>query len=338
MSQEQQDPIVEAVASGDAPQASDQNKEQTDLDAIAEEVESELEASSDSKDDSSDEEKAIDNAEKAGNISKKDAKELKKMLKLKVDGQEIEEEIDFNDEEGLKKHLQKSKAFDKRLKEFSSFKSQVDTLLEQLKNDPESVLEKLGYNVDDMAEKRLAKKIEEMKKSPEEIEKEKMAKELEDLRKEKKRIEEEKQKAELEKMRNEQAQQIETDISEALESTKSILPKKNPLVMQRIAQTMLMAMQNGYESVTAKDVIPLVEKQWREELNSLFDVLPEETLEMLVGKSNLDRYRKTRISANKPKPKTETVKQLVKDTGIKNQPESSKTEPKKFNKVFDWRS
>lgn len=333
MSQEQNDSMIEAVASGDAPQASDNNKENTDLEAIAEEVTDEL-----SSDESSDEEKAIEAAEKSGEISKKEAKDLKKKLKLKVDGQEIEEEIDFNDDEGLKKHLQKSRAFDKRLKEFSSFKSQVDTLLEQLKNDPESVLEKLGYNVDDMAAKRLERKVEEMKKSPEQLEKEKMAQELEDLRKEKKRIEEEKQQAELEKMRNEQAQQIETDISEALESAKSILPKNNPLVMQRVAQTMLMAMQNGYENVTAKDVIPLVEKQWREELNGLFNVLPEETLEMLVGKTNLDRYRKTRINANKPKPKTETAKQIVKDTGIKQQKENSKPEPKKFNKVFDWRS
>lgn len=334
MSQEQQDTIIEGTASGDAPQASDLNRENTDLDAIAEEVTGELSAS---EEDASPED-AIEEAIDAGKITEKEAKDLKKKLKLKVDGQEFEEEIDFNDEEGLKKHLQKSKAFDKRLKEFSSFKSQVDTLLEQLKTNPEAVLEKLGYNVDDMAEKRLSRKIDEMKKSPEQIEKEKMAQELEDLRKEKKRIEEEKQQAELEKMRNEQAQQIETDISDALESAKSILPKNNPLVMQRIAQTMLMAMQNGYENVTAKDVIPLVEKQWREELNGLFNVLPEETLEMLVGKTNLDRYRKTRIGANKPKPKTETVKQIVKDTGTKKQAQSNKQEPKKFNKVFDWRS
>lgn len=261
-------------------------------------------------------EDSIDAAEASGEISAKEAKELKKVLKLKVDGQEIEETLDFNDEEGLKKHLQKSKAFDKRLKEFSTYKSQVEQMLEMLQSDPEALLEKMGINVDELSEKRLTKKIEEMKKSPEQIEREKMEKELEDLRKEKKKAEEERQKAELERMRNEQAQQIETDISSALDDAKSILPKKNPLVMQRIAQTMLMAMQNGYPEVTAKDVIPLVEKQWKTELNEFFSVVPEEVLEQLVGKENIDRHRKKRI-ATKPKVQTTTANQIAKDTGAK---------------------
>lgn len=270
-------------------------------------------------------EDSIDAAEASGEISAKEANALKKKLKLKVDGQEIEEEIDFNDDEGLKKHLQKSKAFDKRLKEFSTYKSQVEQMLEMLQSDPEALLEKMGINVDELSEKRLTKKIEEMKKSPEQIEREKMEKELEDLRKEKKRAEEDKQKAELERMRNEQAQQIETDISSALDDAKSILPKKNPLVMQRIAQTMLMAMQNGYPEVSAKDVIPLVEKQWKTELNEFFSIVPEEVLEQLVGKDNIDRHRKKRI-ASKPKVQTTTANQIAKDTGMK------KEEPKEQQK------
>ena len=91
----------------------------------SEQNESSIELSSseglESSDDSLQSDDAIDAAEAAGEISAKEANQLKKKLKLKVDGQEIEEEVDFNDEEGLKKHLQKSKAFDKRLKEFSTY-------------------------------------------------------------------------------------------------------------------------------------------------------------------------------------------------------------------------
>lgn len=259
---------------------------------------------------------SIDQAEKSGEITKKEAQELKKKLKLKVDGQEFEEELDFNDEDALVRHLQKSKAFDKRLKEFSGFKSQVDAAFELLQKDPEAFLEKIGMNVDEFAEKRLSKKIEEMKKSPEQIAKEKMEKELEELRSEKKRIEEERQRNEIENLRNQQAMEIENDITTALDDTKSLLPKKNPLVMQRIAQTMLLAMQNGYHSVTAKDVIPLVEKQWKQELNEFFSVIPEETMEMLIGKANLDKYRKKKVM-NRPKPQTATAKQIVTDGGEK---------------------
>lgn len=331
---------VAAVAAGNPPQATDGNSAQTDFDAIESEVTDEI-GNESAAPEAVAGEKAIDAAAQAGQITKAQAAEMKKVLKLKIDGQEEDFEMPQDDEE-LKKHFQKSKAFDKRLKEFSGYKSQVDSLIAQLQNDPESVLEKMGINVDEFAEKRLTKAVENAKKSPDQLEKEKMTKELEDLRKEKKQAEEDRQKAELEKMKNQHAQEIETSIGEALDSAKSILPKKNPLVYQRIAQTMLLAMQNGYPEVTAKDVIPVVEKQWKAELNDLFNVLPEETLETLVGKANLDRYRKTRVTSSKTKKpantQTQTASQVVKDTGSKPTPQVKKSEPNKFKNVFDWRS
>lgn len=325
---------VKAVASGDMPQPVQEQEYGYDetLDAAEDAVGSEDEQIS-SEDASP--EAAIEAAQKAGDLTKAQAQELKRKFKLKVDGVEEDLELDLNNEEELKKHLQKARAFDKRVKEYAGFKSQVDALFEQLQNDPEAVLEKLGMNVDEMAEKRLARKIEEMKKTPEQIEREKMEKELEDLRKEKKRIEDEKQKAELERARDEQAQQIENDISSALEDSKSVLPKNNPIVLQRIAQTMLLAMQNGYADVTAKDVIPLVEKQWKEELNNLFNVLPEDTLEMLVGKANMDRYRKKKV-ANRPKVNTTTTKQIVQDTGAKKSDDETPKPKKRMRDFFRY--
>lgn len=274
---------------------------------------------------------AIDEAQKKGDLSKAQAQSLKKKLMLKVDGQEIEEEIDFSDDENLKKHFQKSKAFDKRAQEFQTYKAQVDQLLKMLDEDPEGLLEKMGKNVDDLAEKRLTRKVEEMKKSPEQVEREKMEQELKELRDAKKKADDDRKSAELERMRNEQAQQIEGDISAALDSAKSILPKKNPLVLQRITSTMLMAMKNGYPNVTAKDVIPLVEKQWKQELQDFFNVLPEDTLEMLVGKNNFDRVRKTRVAQQKAK--TQTAKQTVQDTGAKPVVDEKK-QPKRMRDFF----
>lgn len=307
--------------------------ENTDFDAIANEVNEEL-LDDEVSDDSAE---AIDAAAKAGQISKKEAVELKKKFKIKVDGEESEEELDFSDEESVKKHLQKSRAFDKRVKDFSSYKSQVEQMLQLLQTDPEGALEKLGIDVDNLSEKRLSRKIDEMKKSPEQIEREKMEKELEDLRSERKKLNEAKEQAELEKLRNEAATQIQDDISGALTNAKSILPKNNPLVMQRIAQTMMFAMKNGYPQVTAKDVIPLVEKQWKEEMNQLAASLDEDALEQLVGKANLDKYRKARIQKKSP-VKTETAKQVVKDTGSKKSELAPKDQIKRnFKDVFDFR-
>lgn len=255
---------------------------------------------------------------------------LKKKLKLKVDGEEFEEEIDFGNEEDLKKRLQKARAFDKRSQELSSFKGQVDEFLKQLQADPEAILEKLGLNVDEMSEKRLRRKVEELEKSPEQLEREKMQKELETLRQEKERIQKEREAAEMERMRNETAKQIEDDILGALEDTKSILPKQNPEIIHRIARAMYFAMQNGFPQVTAKDVVPVVEKQYREELGNLFGAVPEDILEDLIGKPNLDRLRKKRISAQRVK--TQTAKQIVKDSGIRAEEEK----PKERKRIKDF--
>ena len=324
--------IVAEVANGNSPQPV--KEVPTDLNAVQADAEAAIDMHADNPEEAT-EEATIDAAAEAGDITPKEAQALKKKLKLKVDGEEFEEEIDFADEENLKKHLQKSKAFDKRVKEFTGYKSQVEQLLHMLENDPEALLEKMGKNVDEMAEKRLQRKIEEMKKSPEQLEREKMEKELQELKAEKKRIEEERQKAEEENLRNKTAMEIENEIMNALDSAKSILPKKNPLVLQRISAAMLLDIMNGYPHVTVKDVIPLVEKQWKQELNEFFGVTSEEALEQLVGKANLDKYRKSKVSQKKV-ANTTTAKQLVKDSGTSSKPKEEA--PKKsFKSVFNFR-
>lgn len=328
-----EDNTIQQVASGNAPQS--YVKQEPTYDEMQDEVEGLVDSGLQA--DQTPEEK-IAAAQADGRLTKSEAQQLKKTLKIKVDGQELEETIDFNDDEALKRYIQKSKAFDKRNNEYVSYKSQVDRLMEMLEKDPESVMEQLGHNMDDYAEKRLSRKIDELKKSPEQVEREKMEKELNELKAEKKKIQEEKEKAQMEHLRNETAQQIENEISDALSNVNSILPQKNPAVLQRIAQTMLMAMNNGYPQVTAKDVIPLVEKQWQEELNQLFSVMPEETIERLVGKGNMDRYRKKKV-ASAPRGQTTTAKQISKDTGTKRDDDSGDFKPKsveKFRKFFTY--
>lgn len=260
---------------------------------------------------------------------------MKKKLKLKVDGEEIEEEIDFNDEDTLKRHLQKAKAFDKRVSEYTGFKKQVDQLMEMLQKNPASVLEQLGHNIDELAEGHLKRRIEEAKKSPEQLKQEKMEKELKDAQEEAKRLKKEKEDAQLEKMRNEHAATIEKDIQSALEKAETILPKKNPWVIREVAKTMLLAMNNGYPNVSVSEVIPLVEDQFKNDLKSMFDIFPEEIIEKVVGKNNLDRIRKKRIKESKP---TTTANQIAKATNNKPMEKTEDKPKKKFKDVFDFRS
>jgi hypothetical protein len=268
----------------------------------------------------------IDAAAESGEITPTEAKELKKRLKLKVDGKEIEEEIDFNDDEALRRHLQKSKAFDTRNKEYTGFKSQVDQFFKQLQEDPESVLEQLGMNVDDMATKRLQRKVEEMQKSPEQLEKEKMAKELEKYRKEAEAYKKAQEEAQMETMKNKHAAEFENQISDALEKSKAKLPSNNPKVYAMIAKTMMDAIEAGYADVTVSDIIPVVERQWKEELRSYFDTSSEDIMEDIIGKQNLERLRNKRLAKRGKKAPTAPVKADIVDTG------SAKSEPKESKK------
>lgn len=278
---------------------------------------------------------AIDAAAEAGEITKKEAQVLKKKLQIKVDGENQEIELDFSNDDDLKKHLQKSKAFDKRAKEYASLKNTVESLMQELDTDFEGAMKKLGKDPEKMAVEFLKKQVAELEKSPEQVEREKMQRELEELRQEKKRAEEERQNLELEKMRNQFATEIENDITNAISG--SSLPKGNPRVVKRIAQTMYQVMemkdQQGnplYPDVKVKDVLPIVEKEWKEELRSYFDTSAEDMIEELVGKHNLEKLRKKRL-AKRPNAPAQPLSS-IKDTGTKAQSQDDK--PKKTYKDF----
>lgn len=276
----------------------------------------------------------IEAAQKAGDITKKEAVALKKKLKLKVDGLEQDFEVPESEEE-LKKYFQKALAFDKRTKEHSSYKSQVDQVLEMLQKDPEALLEKMGYNVDDMAEKRLSRKIDELQKSPEQIEADKMRRELDDYKKKEKELSERAEKAELEKMKNQQAASIENDISSALDTANSFLPKGDPEVYAMVANYMLLAIKKGYPQVTAKDVIPLVQKKYKENYAKLLRTAPDDLLEELVSKERLTAYRKTQVQSKKNV--AAPTKPQIKDTGTKKKVEEKPVERHSFKDVFGIR-
>lgn len=272
----------------------------------------------------------INAAQAKGDLTKKQADSLKKKYNLKIDGKEEELELDLSNDDEVKKYLQKAKSFDKRSQEFAGFKTNVQKFIEKLKNDPDSGLAELGIDVDSFAEKRIQKRLEEMSKSPEELEKEKMRAELETLRREKEEAAKAKEEAEQMAILQKTALEIEQGIMKAMDNTKSILPKNNPMIIGEIAKAMKEAMRRGYNEVTVEDVVPLVEKRYKEQLKSLFDILPEDALEMMIGNNNLDRLRKRRVAKAAP----QTARQAVQDTGKSSvrQKDSDESDDKK-NKI-----
>ena len=261
--------------------------------------------------------------------------EYKKKLTLKVDGEEIEEELDFNDDERLKRALQKERAFDKRSQELSSLQKQVNQFVDQIKGDPFKMLEQMGIGVEDLVMDYAKKAVEKAEKSPEELRQEEMQQELENLRNEKDQLSKDKETAEMEKIKNQQAADMEKGIKSALSAKETFIPN-NSRGLRRIAEAMYFAATNGFPEVTAEDVIPLVEKRMMREYNEFFDESPEDTIERIVGKQNLDRVRKRRVKNRKTN--TQTANQSIKNTNNKIDSLEDSSKPKKtFKDLFDPR-
>lgn len=226
-------------------------------------------------------------------------KSSKKKFNLKVDGKEEEMEFDPSNEDELKKHLQLSKAAQKRMAEAAQLRKDVESFISALKADPFSVLQdkNIGIDVKELVNKYVEDQLKEAEKSPEQIAQEKLQKELETLRKEKEDLEKRRQEEELLRYQEAAAVQLDKDITTALNSSSSL--PKSPYVVKRVADTMIMAMNAGYTNVSVKDVIPVVEAQIKEEIQGMFGAMPEEVMESVLGSANLERWHNKRIAGIK---------------------------------------
>jgi hypothetical protein len=255
--------------------------------------------------------------ESAEEAIEEEIKELKKKLKIKVDGQELEEELDWNNEDDLVAKVQKAKAFDKKAQEAAQYRKDMQNLLGALQENPAAVLQQLGLDVSDFAAKHLEAQIEELSKSPEQLAQEQMQKELEELRAEKERLSKERETAERQRLLNEEAAKIENEILDAFKDYDGLLSADDPTVLQDISRAMYLQMKKGNVNVSVKDVIPQVEKRYVERLQNRIGSLSKKDMalvEKLIGKDVFEEARKKRVS-KKRKAKTETAKQIVKETG-----------------------
>jgi hypothetical protein len=231
----------------------------------------------------------------ASGASEKEVKNLIKEFQLKVNGKMVNKRIDLSDENALRNELQLSAAARNAMQESANLKKLYESEVNRLRQDPFSVLAEMGLDPDELAEMRIQQRIDQMKKSPEQVEREKIQAELQAAREEANKLKAERESEQFEKLKEQAAAQIETEIEQALDAHKT-LPKSRHIV-KRIADSMLWAMGNGFEDVSAEDVMPLVEKEWREEMGRLMDDSPEDVLEQLIGQRNIERLRAKRLNA-----------------------------------------
>ena len=252
-----------------------------------------------------------------------------KMYKIVVDGQE--EEVSEAD---LVKMAQMGKSGQKRMQEAAQIRKEAIQLVKMLKEDPESVLADpaiLGSSdkVLELAQKILAKKIEDEQKSPEILRAEKAERELEMLRKQQKEAQEAKDRTEYEAFVKEQEAQLEEQITEAISN--SGLPK-SPFVLKRIADVMISAAEND-KDITPKQAMNIVKREMHKDLKEYFDLSPDDALEELLGDNNIKRLRKRQLA------KVKAAQATVPTVAAKPAQAASKKEDARDNKkesLKDW--
>lgn len=270
---------------------------------------------------------------KDAGASKQELKQLREVLELKVNGKVIKKEVDWNDKEALKRELQLAYAGREAMQEANELKKLFASEISRLKSDPWSVIEELGLNPDELAELRIQQRIEEMQKSPEQKEKERLQaereqafKELENLRKQLKEKEDQEVQLKREKFEAEVAQDLENNIIKALDAHKDIAA--SPKIIARIADTMLWAIDNGFEDVTAEDVIPTVRKEMRSELQDILENLPEDFIEEFIGQKTIEKLRKKRLAAAKQAKAVNNVSNVAPKTNNSSEPKEEKKKQK----------
>lgn len=253
--------------------------------------------------------------------SEQEVQNMIKSFQLKVNGKTVEKEIDLSDEEALKREFQMAAAGRESMQRTRELEKAYEQALSELKSDPLKFLKsELEMDVDEISYNHLKKLHEQSQRSPEEVERERIQMELEQARAEARTLKEEKERAEYERVYAQQQQALNQEIEQTLSAHKDLPPTQK--TFQRIAETMLFAMENGIEDVTVEDVIPQVKKDIETEMQSMFNEMPLEFYEKFIGKQNMNKLRQQRIEKAKSAPNPTKTKETA-----------AKTEKKKADRI-----
>jgi hypothetical protein len=263
-------------------------------------------------------------------VTKSPPPSSKKKFQLKVDGRDEDFELDLANEEEIRKHLQFSKAAQKRMQESAEMRKGVNELLEALRTDPIKVLTDPRLQIPEdvrrqLAESIISEEMEELTKSPEQKEKEKLQREYERLKAEVETEKKARSDAEFARLQEQQAVQLDKEMSEAIES--SGLPK-NARTVRYMAEALMFCLQNDLD-LSAKDLVPYVKKQTLGEFKEMISSLSDDDFEDWLGKDQISRLRKRNIQ----RAKAGTTAAAIKPTGA-NTPKSDTKQEKISFKDF----
>lgn len=231
----------------------------------------------------------VENQEQAQQQAEAPTPAQKKKLMLKVDGEEFEEEIDFNDEDGLRKKLQLARAAEKRMNEAKSAKAKAFEIIKAFEEDPKNIFKRLGPKGREAAEAFLLEQIQEEMLDPKDKELRDLKKYKEEMEAEREKTKAEKEKAALAEQEARYAQEFQSTIIGALE--KSGLPK-SPDLVKRMASVMAKNLDLGIE-LTAEELASEVRSEIQGLLKSIVKDADGDHLLGLFGEDIATKIRKS---------------------------------------------
>lgn len=259
---------------------------------------------------------------------------LKKALKkvpIKYNGKSEDIEYDPEDTDFLAKQFQMAKLGQSKAQEYANLEKEVQQFVAELRKNPRKVLSdpNLGLDMKQIAAQILEEEIENSKKTPEQLDREKLESELKSLKDEQQKREKEWKDKEFQRVQEQEFIKYDTMITQSLE--KSDLPK-SPYIVKKMADYMLLGLQNNLD-LNADDVLPLVRQEMQTDLKEMFQVMPDEVIEALVGKDVITRIRKKSVAKAKAAQPPTPISKSIKDSG-QSKPKEAKAEKKQTFKEF----
>lgn len=240
--------------------------------------------------------------------SEDQVKSMIRKYNLKIDGEEIEEEVDLDNEEEMIRTLQLAKKSHKTMQEKAELEKATAAFLQEMRKNPFEALKQLDPEFNEM--EYMAKVIEELEKqnamSPEEKENARIRKEYEQMVAERDRLRKEAE----ERKRQEETQiilnQIKSDISRALEADDDLVVNDNNIAL--IAQEMAKASKNNVE-LSAQQALEIAKKRIQNEYNQYANMFKSTaSMKKYMGPELLERLKEDRIKAAQQQSQVKNAK------------------------------
>lgn len=220
----------------------------------------------------------------------------KRKYKYKVDGQDIEEEVDLDNEQEMTRRFSLSKAAYKRMESAAKTQKQSEAFIKMLQDDPLKILTHPQFGgqakFKKLAEQYLIQELEQEMLTPEELHRKTQEERLRHYEDQEKKTKQEAEEAQMVKLQEHYQQDYEQKIIKGLSSQG--LPKTAKTV-RRMAELMAKSAEHGID-LQPEQLAELVRTDYINEMREMFGSTEGDVLLQLLGDDVGNKIRKADLA------------------------------------------